>query len=159
MYKIASNITQFKNDTGPVLDEEGKHVQEPIGCLLGSFRWPSDGVVVPADFFADDATFLKLVAFPGIDVFTSEDGKNWRLLEMEDVDGVDGSSPSVHPAPSPEDMAEAISRGIRVVPRTAQRAQERGPMNEVPADKVRAHLESMTSPKGKRRGRKQALDG
>lgn len=162
MYKIVSTLTQFKNDDrGPVKDDKGNHVHEQIGCLIGLFRWPPEGVVVPDDFFADDAMFVKLVRNPGVDVFTSKDGKDWRLLELEDEDAAAGPSPSGRRAPSPTDIMNAMRAGINVTPRTSPRAQERGPQNAQPADKVRAHLEAMTTQTKSRRDRKapQGIDG
>jgi len=161
MYKIASNLTQFKNDkNGPVMDSDGKHVQEPVGCIIGLFRWPAEGLVVPADFFADDGAFLQLVRNPGVDVFTSKDGEDWRLLE--DVDEAAGASPSGRPAPSPEDIMKSVRAGVNITPRTGDRTPQRGPMNEVEPDKVRAYLEGKTTKKKGRKGRKgqqQAMNG
>lgn len=162
MYRIASTLTQFVNDkNGPVRDEEGKHVHKPITCLFGSFRWPPEGIIVPDDFFADDGMFISLVKHPGLEISKSDDGKEWRHLRMEDVDGAAGSSPSSRPAPSPDAMRQAMANGIIVTPQTTDRSQPRGPMNEVPASKVREHLEAITAAKAERRGRKgqQQIDG
>lgn len=171
MYKIASNCTQIKCDkNGPVKDEDGKQVMEPVGCLTGFFRWPPDGIVVPGDFFADDKAFVAMVKSPGIDLYMSEDGEEWRLLELEDEDEAGGPSPSARPAPSPDAAARAESLGIRVSAPTGRPPAGQPPQlaatgrpQEVSPEKVRAHLESMTSPpkKGRRgrKGKQQAMNG
>lgn len=165
MYKIVSNLTQIACDAkGPVLDEDGKQTFTPVSCLIGAFRWPAGGVIVPDDFFADDRTFVAMVKNHGIDVFIG-DGESWTLLEAEDEDEAAGASPSGRPAPSSDAVQRAAAMGVRVTQPLVERTKERGPQNEEPPSKVRSHIEAITTPekgrrrKGRRRkGRQQAMN-
>jgi len=158
MYAIKSIATDSKKDKkGTVVkDKEGEVIRVPISCFLEGFRWPSEGVIVPDDFFADPSILARLVAFPAIEVSKSTDGETWDVVEPEDLDAGVGTSPSgvriQSPGPSPGALAEARARGIHV------EMPSDGPVRDA-SEKVRAHLQTMTDKKRHGRKRKVADTG